>query len=93
MANKHKIRCSIAMLIMLIIRELQIKTTMRLSPYADLNGHHQKNLQTINSGEDVKEMVVIIDFTPLGASRTEPDGQRPLVWTRQVIRFSLQAQY
>ena len=41
----------------------------------------------------MEEMVVIIDFTPLGASRTEPDGQRPLVWTLQVIRFSLQAQY
>lgn len=52
----------------------------------------KKNLQTINSGEDVEEMVVIIDFIPLGASRTELDGQRPLVWTLQVIRFSLQAQ-
>ena len=41
----------------------------------------------------MEEMVVIIDFTPLGASRTQPDGQRPLVWTLQVIRFSLQAQY
>lgn len=34
----------------------------------------KKNLQTINSGEDVEEMVVI-DFSPLGASRTELDGQ------------------
>ena len=39
------------------------------------------------------EEMTVTDFTPLGASRTEPDGQRPLVWALQVIRLSLQAQY
>ena len=35
-----------------IIREMQIKTTMRYPLNTSQNDHHQKNLQTLNSGED-----------------------------------------
>ena len=43
------------MITSLIIREMQIKTTMRLSPHINQNGHHQKNPQMINAGKDVEK--------------------------------------
>ena len=39
----------------LIIREMQIKSTAEASSYTGKNGHHQKNLQAINAREDVEK--------------------------------------
>ena len=44
-------RCSTSRM----IRKMQIKTTMRLSPHICQNGHNKKNLQTINTGEGVEK--------------------------------------
>ena len=42
-------RCSTS----LNIRGIQIKTKDVVSPHTSQNDHHQKNLQTINAGEDM----------------------------------------
>ena len=50
MANKHMKRCSTSF----IIREMQIKTTMRYH-YTQSEWLLSKNLQTINAGEGVEK--------------------------------------
>jgi len=49
MANRHKKKCSTSF----EAERNANQSYNEVSPHISQNGHHQKNLQTINAGEDV----------------------------------------
>ena len=51
MVKRHTKRYSV----MLIIKEMKIKTTMRSSSHTSQDGHHQKNLRIKNNGEGMEK--------------------------------------
>ena len=58
MANKHMKRCSTS----LIIRAMQIKTTMRLSPHTGQNGHHKKVYKQFKCWEECGEKGTLLYY-------------------------------
>ena len=69
MANKHMKRCSTS----LIIRAMQIKTTMRLSPHTGQNGHHKKVYKQFKCWEECGENGTL-----------DAKGEIPILWLPDV---------